>query len=274
MEHPPAVAPLEFRLLGPIQVLVDGSSVPLVGARQRSLLALLLLHPNELVSTEQVIEELWDGSPPPTAQAGLRVAVSKLRRLLGASHRDVLETLPGGYRLRVEPDQLDSNRFEMLLDEARQEHDAAQAAKILEQALALWQGSPLADLAYESFVQGEARRLSELRLTAREERIEAELALGRHQSVVSELEVLVEENPLRERLRGALMLALYRSGRQADALEVYRRGSRLLVEEPGDELRRLEHEILTHYPRSVGRARPGAPCRSGGGRGWPRSPSG
>lgn len=244
--------PLEFRLLGPLQVQVDGSPVPLVGARQRALLALLLLHPNELVSTERVIEELWAGNAPPTAQAGVRVAVAKLRRLLGATHRDALETLPGGYRLRVEPDQLDSRRFELLLDEARQEHDAARAAGLLDAALALWQGPPLADLPYESFAQAEARRLSELRVTAREERVEAELALGRHESVVTELEALVEENPLRERLRGQLMLALYRSGRQAEALEVYRRGSRLLMDElglePGEDLRRLEQEILTQDP--------------------------
>jgi DNA-binding SARP family transcriptional activator len=252
MQHRAAVAPLEFRLLGPLRVKVDGSPVRLVGARQRALLALLLLHRAELVSREQVVEELWGGNPPPTAQAGVRVAVSKLRRLLGTTHRDVLETLPGGYRLRVQPDQLDSYRFELLLDEARQEHDAARAVKLLEQALALWEGPPFADLPYESFLQSEARRLSELRLAAREERIEAELALGRHESVVSELEALVEENPLRERLRGALMLALYRSGRQAEALEVYRRGRALLMDElglePGEELRRLEQEILTQDP--------------------------
>jgi DNA-binding SARP family transcriptional activator/streptogramin lyase len=268
MEHPAAVAPLEFRVLGPLRVLVDGSSVPPVGARQRALLALLLLHRGELVSTEQVVEELWGGNPPPTAHASLRVAVSKVRRLLGTAHRDALETLPGGYRLRVEPEQLDSYRFELLLDEARQEDDAARAADLLEQALALWEGPPFADLPYESFLQSEARRLSELRLGAREERIEAELALGRHESVVSELEALVEENPLRERQRGALMLALYRSGRQAEALEVYRNGSRLFMDElglePGEELRRLEHQILTQDPAIGGPAttRRNAPARS------------
>src|SRR5262249_46215348 len=248
MEQATVVAPVEFRLLGPLQIVVDGVPLPLVGARQRALLALLLLHPNEPVSAERVIDELCGGSPPPTVHASLRVAVSKIRRLLGTSHRDVLETLPSGYRLRVESAQLDSRRFETLLAEARAEHDAGRAVKLLEQALALWHGPPFADLPYAPFAQSEARRLTELLLDAREERLEAELALGEHESVVSELEALVEENPLRERPRGALMLALYRSGRQADALEVYRQGRRVLREElglePGEELRRLEQQIL------------------------------
>jgi DNA-binding SARP family transcriptional activator/DNA-binding beta-propeller fold protein YncE len=272
MEHPTVVAPLEFRLLGPLEVVVDGARLPLAGERQRALLALLLLHPNEPVSTERVIDELWGGSPPATAYASLRVAVSKLRRLLGTSHRDVLETLAGGYRLRVEPTQLDSQRFEMLLEEARAEHDPDRAVELLEQALGLWHGPALADLQYESFAQSEARRLSELRLAAREERIEAELALGRHESVVSELEALVQENPLRERPRGALMLALYRSGRQADALEAYREGRRILSEElglePGEELRCLEQQILTQDPTIGG---PGAARRAMPGRRRPRT---
>jgi DNA-binding SARP family transcriptional activator len=234
---------IEFRVLGPLEIAIDGDSVDIVGGRQRALLVYLLLHPNEPLSGERLVEELWGASPSPSAKASLRVAVSKLRQALGEEHGRSLETLPSGYRIRVGRDELDAGRFEALLSEARSESRPARIIEMLEQALALWRGPPLADVAYESFAQNEIRRLTQLRLAACEEKIEAELARGRHERLVPELEALVDEHPLRERLRGQLMVALYRSGRQADALEVYRRGRRQLQDElglePGDDLRRL-----------------------------------
>ena len=206
------------------------------------------------------IDELWSESPPPAAQASLRVAISKLRQLLGEEHRHVLETVPGGYRLALDEQQLDSARFEALLAAARSQPPAA-AAALLDEALALWRGPPLADLAGYAFARTEADRLAELRLAIREERAVADLALGRHRELVPELAALVDESPYRERPRAQLMLALYRSGRQADALDVYRRGQRQLRDElglePGEELRRLEQAILTHDPAIAG---PGAPA--------------
>src|SRR5215831_5190548 len=144
---------LEFRVLGPLEMEVDGTPVALTGERQRSLLALLLLRVNEFVSSERVLDELWNEDPPPSAQASLRVAVSKLRGLLGDDHRRALETLPGGYRLRLDPMQVDSHRFEELVDEARAQEDAGRAAELLGEAVDLWRGPPFADLAYASFVQ-------------------------------------------------------------------------------------------------------------------------
>src|ERR671915_424784 len=190
---------MEFRILGPLQVLDEGRELPLGGAKQRALLALLLLDPNRVVARDCLIDELWGGSPPDTARTALQVYVSHLRKALG---RDLILTQPPGYLIRVSDGELDFQRFE--------------------------------------------------RLAALEQRIEAELALGRHAELVPELEGLVREQPLRERLRGQLMLALYRCGRQADALEVYRSGRRLLDEglglKPDDELQRLERAILHHDP--------------------------
>lgn len=251
MARPVAATNVEFRLLGPLEVLVDGRTLPLSGAQQRALLALLLLHANVPVSTDRLVEELWGERAPRTAAASLRVAVGKLRALLGDEHRTRLETVPGGYRLRVEREELDATRFESLVTEART-RPPRDAVVLLEEALALWRGPPLADQPYSPFAQSEVRRLSELELAAREHRIEAELALGHHARVVPELESLVAEHPLRERVRAQLMLALYRSGRQADALEVYKQGrSTLRAElglEPSEELRRLEQEILNQSP--------------------------
>jgi DNA-binding SARP family transcriptional activator/streptogramin lyase len=271
---------LEFRLLGPLEVLLDGRHVPLTGTKQRALLASLLLHANEPVSSERLIEELWDGSAPQTAQASLRVAVGKLRQLLEDEQHEVLETVPGGYRLQVEAEQSDVWRFETLVAQARSA-PARRAAQLLDEALALWRGPPLADLPYHTFVQNESRRLSELHLAAREELIEAKLALGQHARVVAELESLVAEHPLREQLRAQLMLALYGSGRQAEALEVYQEGRRKLLAElglePGEDLRRLEHAILTqdpalgHVPTATEEQDSPEPERSADGRGW-RSP--
>jgi len=248
-----------YRLLGPLEVEVGGRAVQLHG-KQRTLLALLLLRAGDVVSSDELIEALWRGGAPGKAANTLQVHVSRLRRLLepGRTARaptSVLATRGPGYALAVERDELDLERFERLLAEGRDElaaGDAAAAAAALRSALALWRGSPLADLALEPFAQAEIRRLEELRLEALEQRVEADLALGRHAELVAELEGLVAEHPLRERLRGQLMLALYRTGRQADALAAYREARAALDEElglePGPALRRLEQAILRHDP--------------------------
>ena len=220
---------MEFRILGPMEVTEQGQSVPLGGAKQRALLAVLLLHPNEVVSSDRLIDGVWAGEPPATALKTLQVYVSQLRKRLGT---DVIVTRAPGYLLRVDRDDLDLSRFELLVKEAKGAAPEVAAAK-LRQALALWRGPPLAEFTYEPFAQTEIGRLEELRIAALEERIEAELALGLHADLVAELEALVAQHPLRERLRGQLMLALYRSGRQAEALHVYQDGRRLLVEQLG-----------------------------------------
>jgi DNA-binding SARP family transcriptional activator len=235
---------IEFRILGPLEALVDGAPVPLGGAKQRTVLALLLLDAGRVVSTDRLLDALWSGEPPPTATASLQNFVSQLRRALGA---ETIETRPPGYLMRVEAGQLDLANVRRLVDESRAS-DPLRRARLLGEALALWRGEPLAELAYEPFAQGEIARLTELRLALEEERAEAELALGRHADLVSDLDALVRANPLRERLRGQLMLALARSGRQADALEVYRKGRATLVEtlglEPSPLLQQLHSSIL------------------------------
>ena len=241
---------LEIHLLGPLAVLVDGEDATPTQPKQRALLAFLLLRADEVVASDELIEALWTGPAPRTAQTGLRVYVGALRRLLGA---DAIETHPAGYRLRAAPEKSDIGRFQGLAEEARGEPAAARRAELLRAALGLFRGEPLVDFRYESFAREEILRLEELRLLAHEELAEAELDLGRHRELVPELERLVAANPLRERPRGQLMLALYRSGRQADALDAYRAGRRLLVEElglePGPELRELERRILGQDPR-------------------------
>ena len=235
---------LDFRLLGPLEVRDDGRSLALGGRKQRSLLAILLLHANEAVSDDLLTDGLWGERPPKTAGTALQVHVSALRKLLSAER---LERRAPGYLLHVEPEELDLARFERLCAEARGQEPEAAAATLAE-ALALWRGRPLADFAYDSFAQGEIARLEELRLGAIEQRIEAELALGRHAELVGELEALVGEHPLRERLREQQILALYRCGRQAEALEAYRQARQTLVEELGIEpspaLKELEKAIL------------------------------
>ena len=238
---------MEFRILGPLQVLDEGRELPLGGAKQRALLALLLLDPNRVVSRDRLIDELWHADPPETAPTALQVYVSQLRKALG---RDLILTQPPGYLIRVGDGELDLHRFEWLVATARTA-EPAEAVRLLREGLALWRGAPLAELS-DSFARAERARLDEQRLAALEQRIEAELALGRHAELVPQLERLVREQALRERLRGQLMLVLYRCGRQADALEVYRTGRRLLDEElglkPGVELQRLEKAILNHDP--------------------------
>ncbi len=205
-----------------------------------------------MVSTDRLIDELWAGDPPATAVASLHNFISQLRKSLG---EETIETRPPGYLVRVEAGQLDLARVRSLVDDARAS-DPARRARLLGEALALWRGEPLAELAYEPFAQPEIARLTELRLGLIEERAEAELALGRHAELVPELERLVRSHPLRERLRGQLMLALYRSGRQADGLEVYRAGRKALVEELGIEpsplLQRLHASMLRHEPPPPG----------------------
>jgi YVTN family beta-propeller protein len=246
---------MEFRILGPLEVEEAGRRLPLGGGKQRALLAILLVHANEVVSRDRLIEELWGGSPPQTATTALQVHVSQLRKLLdpGATRgeEELLVTRAPGYVLRVERDRIDLGRFEALVaagKAALAKGDAQRAREQLVEALALWRGRPLGDLETAPFAQAESLRLEELRLGALEERIEADLALGRHADLVPELEGLVSQEPLRERLRWQLMLALYRCGRQADALDVYRKGRRVLDEElglePGEALQRLERAIL------------------------------
>ena len=243
---------MEFRILGPLQVLADDRQVALGAAQQREVLAILLLQRGEVVSVDRIVDELWGERPPDRATKTVQVYVSRLRKALGDG---VLVTRDGGYGLELNGASVDADRFSRLADEGRKaldDGDPRTARETLSAALDLWRGHPLADLAYESFAQNEAARLEELRLVALENRAEADLALGHHAELVPELEALVREHPTRERLRAALMLALYRSGRQVEALERYRDLKRTLDEElglePGPRLQQLERSILTHDP--------------------------
>ena len=239
---------MDFRLLGPLEVAEHDRSVVLGGVKQRALLAVLLLHANDVVSTEQLVDEVWGESPPATVAKSIQVYVSRLRKQIGEGR---LVTRAPGYLLRVDPSELDVACFERLAAEAEDAQPKVAGEK-LRRALALWRGPPLADLAYEPFARAEIARLEELRAAALEQRIEADLALGRHSQLVGELEGLVREHPLRERLRGQLMLCLYRCGRQAEALESYQAARRVLVEElgiePGRQLRELHQAILRQDP--------------------------
>jgi len=229
---------MEFRILGPLEVVEDGRTLDLRGKNQRALLAMLLLDANRPVSSDRLIEALWEDDPPETAQKAVQVVVSQLRKQLG---RERLETQPSGYRLRVEPGELDVDRFRSL---------AAQGMHA--EALALWRGPPLGDFTNRRFAQPEIARLEELYLACREEKLERALDDGEHAAVIGELDGLVHAQPLRERSRALLMLALYRSGRQADALEAYQAGRLLLDEElglePGEPLKQLQRSILEHDP--------------------------
>jgi DNA-binding SARP family transcriptional activator len=266
---------MEFRVLGPTEVLDGGRLVPLPGGRGRALLALLVLHAGETVSADRLIDELWGESPPATARTVVHGLVSRLRRVLEpergkARPGDLLQTLGSGYRFAIEPDAVDAHRFKRLIDEARGARGEVRAAK-LSAALGQWRGPALADFAYEPFAQRAITALEELRTQAIEDRIETDLALGRAADLVPELEQLVQAHPFREQLRALLMLALYRSGRQADALHAYRDARSLLVEElglePGPTLRELETAILRHDPSldvpSRDRARAGPPGSPG-----------
>jgi DNA-binding SARP family transcriptional activator len=239
---------MEFRILGPLEVWDGGSEVSVGGRKPRALLAVLLLHANEVVPADGLIDELWGEDSPERAADALRVNVSRLRKALP---QDVLTTRSPGYVVRVETNELDLHRFERLVDEGRSllaRGLAADASERLREALLLWRGPALADFAYESFAQAAIARLEEIKVAAVELRIESDLALGRHGELVAELQALVAEHPLRERLRMFLITALYRSGRQAEALEGYQDARRALVDELGIEpsaaLQELERAIL------------------------------
>ena len=236
---------MEFRILGPLEVVDEGRTVVLQRGKQLALLAYLLLHPNELVSADRLIDALWGEGPPPTAAKILQNSVSQLRRALG---EDRLVTQPPGYRFRLEQGELDLHRFEQLAQEGRTKRDA----RVLRDALAIWRGEPFANLRDESFAQHAARQLEEARLSVLEDRIDADLAAGRDAVLVPELEQLIAREPLRERLYGQLMLALYRDGRQADALETYQRARKVLSQEvglqPSTQLQELERRMLNQDP--------------------------
>ena len=242
----------QYAILGPLAVDAADGSVRLGGPRQRSLLAVLLLHANRVVSIDHLAEQLYGEEPPVTAVTQVHRQVSELRRVLG---QDAIETRPPGYRLPVAPGQLDLERFERLTGEAAADlarGDAARSGAGFREALALWRGEPLADLAFEPFAAPAVARLQELRLAAIEARIEADLALGRTTELVAELDALVAEHPLREHLHGQRILALYRAGRQREALDAYRELRRALVDafgiEPTPPLQDLERRILRHDP--------------------------
>jgi DNA-binding SARP family transcriptional activator/streptogramin lyase len=237
---------MRYLILGPLEVRDGDESVPVGGRQQRKLLAILLLHGGEVVSSDRLIDELWGSRPPGTAAKALQGYVSQLRKRLGQA---TLETVGSGYRLRIEPEELDAGEFERLLAEARRLEREAAAMKLRE-ALGLWRGPALAEFAYDDFAQREVERLEGLRHSCIERKIDLELALGYHDDLVPELEALVREHPLHERFRRHLMVALYRSGRQVEALDAYREAHTSLREElglePGDELRGLQRSILAH----------------------------
>jgi DNA-binding SARP family transcriptional activator/class 3 adenylate cyclase len=249
-------ADLDARILGPLEIWVDQTRLTFAGEKRGALLALLLLNANRVLSIEQLIDELWGEEPPGSGAKAVQVRVSQLRKMFAdAGVGQVIVTRPPGYLIELAPDELDLNRFERLVSEsdvALGASDPRRAAELLHEALALWRGEPLAEFASAPFARAAGARLEELRLGALERRIEADLALGRHADLVGELESLVSHHPFRERLRAQLMLALYRSGRQADALEAYRAARRELMEElglePGQALQDLEREILRHDP--------------------------
>jgi YVTN family beta-propeller protein len=257
--------PMEFRILGPLEVEREGRLIGLGGPKQRAVLAALLLRVNRVISRDQLIEIVWGERPPETAAAALQGYVAALRKALGP---DAIVTRPPGYVLYADPQTVDLGRFETLVQRGKEQltaGDSESASSRLTDALGLWRGEPLADLDPGPSVVTERLRLEELRLGAAEERIEADLALGRHASLVAELQTLVREHPLRERLCGQLMLALYRSGRQAEALDVYQQARRRLAEElglePGDALKRLERAIL-EQDRGLGPVIPPPSTRS------------
>ncbi|HEX6584406.1 MAG TPA: AfsR/SARP family transcriptional regulator, partial [Thermoleophilaceae bacterium] len=250
---------MDFRILGPLEALDEGRVVALGGSKQRALLGLLLLHANETLSTDRLIDELWGERPPATAAKAVQVHISRLRKALAAGAANgsdgLVVTREHGYELRLDPESLDAYRFERLLAEGRGQLEAGhpeQAASTLEEALSLWRGRPLDGLAFEASAQREVARFDDLHIAALEQLVEAKLALGRHVEVVAQLETLIAEHPYREGLRAQLMLALYRSGRQAEALQAYQDARRALVEElgiePGERLRELERSVLGQDP--------------------------
>jgi DNA-binding SARP family transcriptional activator len=259
---------VEFRVLGPLEAEGPQGPVVLGGSKRRALLAVLLLHAGRVVSSQQLIDDLWGEQPPASAANALWVHVAGLRRALeptrGRGAPSMIVTRAPGYLIEVEPERLDLARFERLVAEGRQalaRGAAQEAAGLLRQALGLWRGPALADLTREPFARSQLPRLEELRLVALEDRIDADLSGGSHAELVGELEALTAIHPLRERMRGQLMVALYRCGRQAEALDVYRRTHATLVDElgldPSPALQRLELAILSQDPSLEPTAPPG-----------------
>jgi DNA-binding SARP family transcriptional activator/Tol biopolymer transport system component/tRNA A-37 threonylcarbamoyl transferase component Bud32 len=244
-------AAMEFLILGPLEVADDGRKLALGGPKQRAVLAYLILRANRVVQADLLIDGLWGEEPPESARNTLQTYVYRLRKLLGENR---IEGRDGGYVLVAAPDEIDGVRFELLVKEGKASiaSDPAAAAAIFADALSLWRADALADVTEEPSLRGEAARLEELRLAATEHRIAAEIAMGGHSTVVSELESLTARYPLRERMWANLMLALYRSGRQAEALSTYQRARQVLGDElgadPSPELQRLHEQILTRAP--------------------------
>jgi DNA-binding SARP family transcriptional activator len=239
---------MDFRILGSLEVWDGERQLELGGSKRRAVLAFLLLHANEVVSVDRLVDQLWGDKAPRNAAAALHTHVSRLRKELGP---EVVATRAWGYVLRTEPGAIDLERFQQLVT-AAENRPARERAEKLREALALWRGGPLEDLAFEPALSKDVARLEELRLAVLENRIDADLEAGNSNGIVGELETLIAENPLRERLRGQLILALYRSGRQAEALEIYRETRRVLADElglePSPELRELERAILRQDP--------------------------
>ncbi len=248
---------VSFRILGPVEAWKEDRQLELGGPRQLALLTVLLLHANRAVSSDALVDAVW-GSKRSVGDNRLQMAVARLRRALdplGDANRATLRTVAGGYLLSIAGGELDSEVFEALLADGRrmlESGEAARTVELLSDALTLWRGPPLAEVAFEEFAQGEIRRLEELRLVAFEVRIEAELQLGHHGELIGELERLLLEHPTHEGFAAKLMLALYRSGRQAEALSVYQRARDQLAEQlgldPGPALRELQRAILAQDP--------------------------
>jgi DNA-binding SARP family transcriptional activator len=252
---------VEFRILGPLEVVEDGEPVALGNLKERLVLGVLLLHANGFVSRERLVDDLWGEAPPPTARQAINVYVSKLRKTLGRTGADPIATADGGYRLHVDPGHLDADRMRVLVASARERVEKGElegAATGFQEAISLWRGPTLAGLQLESRGRDEVAQLDELRLAVLMDRIDCDLAVGRHEHVLGELQVLVEEHPLRERLRAQQMLALYRADRQADALDAYQRARHDLIDElgiePSESLQRLQQAILRHDPALEGPA--------------------
>jgi DNA-binding SARP family transcriptional activator len=246
---------VEYRILGPLEVVDEGGPVALGRLKERLVLAVLLLHANEFVSRERLIDELWGPAPPPTAKKAVNVYISQLRKALARNGHDPVATADGGYRLGVDDDELDVSRLRQLLAAARERESAGEleaAAALLREGLGLWRGPTLSGLLLQSHGREEVSQLDELRLTTLMDRIDCDLALGCHEEVLGDLYVLVGEHPLRERLRAQQMLALYRADRQADALDAYQRARHDLLDglgiEPSESLQRLQQAILRHDP--------------------------
>lgn len=250
---------MKFSVLGGIEVTAGGTQLELGGVKQRAILAYLVLHANKVVPTSQILNAMWDGTPPPTARKMVQNAVSGIRRVLtghggpAGLGAPVLRTHQPGYQLRMSTDDIDLYQFRRMAREGRgaiADGDSTRGVELLRGALALWRGRALVDLVEAGIHWSELVAIEDERLSAVEDRLAAELDCGRHREITPELEVLTATEPLRERLCQHFMLALYRSGRQADALRVYRRTREALVDslglEPGRELRALQQRILEH----------------------------